>query len=1098
MPQKTFSITASSPKLNTLSKFLALDNSLANKYVNDVDGFLKIMEYGLTNEQRILNSLSGRERLILEKDGIISLYDNKEPNKILIPSLVPIKQGTVFYVEAARINDNYWLTEGIKVVEYSDAAFKAKALANLESDRGYVAINKPIQGQLLQGISTDIYPNLSVWMWIRSLSPSSDENGELSGQIMDLTPFILKCTTNMGKNGGNWSLSLPAITCDVNDEGKWSLRESDINKTKNGDEYYASSSIFDADYSIDSGGSLSKNNFMFSTVIKPNDLIFIKYETLKIEAKQRYDDAKSYFIDKSMLPNRIYDMIGLVDSNTETINPQSNDVSINITGRDLSKLFIEDGTYFYSFESSQGMLKLAGGSQQQNDLLQRVFTNNGSFIDTYKFKNISYIIKFVIQQLSSIKIVPNDLFNSYTDSNKKFRQFNKDENISKNDIQKEEYKKSAIKLIATQRANVGLVDSNEIAKQNEIFSKLISFITYIKYVDIAIIENFNITGWKTNVYNGEPLDANTYPNYFLLNLFKVGGYVPSNTLELIKSINDYINKNRKTEFKPEWKEELANGIWQIVDLVIDNNISNRITADSSMSSAQGSILNFIHTAVQEPLAEFYMDTYGDKYTLIARKPPTDQSSIISLLEGKPETEDGVPAIQPAIQPAIIDILASDVLQSNLVMNDSQVYSWYHFIPKNGILGTDDSTSTMLLPAVFLKEYADVWGSKPFQQVHNYLPFELLQSNELDACYKQCANDLKFVIESNAYLPFTRRGMLVVNGDRRIKIGNYIRYLPTSEIFYVEAVQQNFAISENGIERTTTIQVTRGMVESLIYGVHLNAEDGSTKFVSYFNLVDTRLNYEKKQVTKERTVKKPVLRPLVVANDKYIDSGEAVQLSAANFSIAGQYGFTHPEMVRNAALINNYTTYKGVFTKFVNEVTKLGYTITITDGLRPLWMQIKEFKKNPEQYDNVMPSSNAPHIVGMAIDINLLGSTGEKYTKGRSTKEWNSTGVPALAKSMGLKWGGEFNMPDNVHFQIHNEGEALTKTVMHTVMEDSKEKYTETGLDDSVVFKNFKVNPFTFNWFLKSLQFDKQFRNVTSRQVFESDAVGSPSSNVIVT
>ena len=33
------------------------------------------------------------------------------------------------------------------------------------------------------------------------------------------------------------------------------------------------------------------------------------------------------------------------------------------------------------------------------------------------------------------------------------------------------------------------------------------------------------------------------------------------------------------------------------------------------------------------------------------------------------------------------------------------------------------------------------------------------------------NDLKYVIESLSVLPFTRKGTIVINGDRRIKRGN---------------------------------------------------------------------------------------------------------------------------------------------------------------------------------------------------------------------------------------------------------------------------------------------------------------------------------------
>lgn len=259
--------------------------------------------------------------------------------------------------------------------------------------------------------------------------------------------------------------------------------------------------------------------------------------------------------------------------------------------------------------------------------------------------------------------------------------------------------------------------------------------------------------------------------------------------------------------------------------------------------------------------------------------------------------------------------------------------------------------------------------------------------------------------------------------------------------------------------------------------------------------------------------------MVVPDEKYIDESEAVQLNLANFNPASQYvipktdTILKPEMVSNIAMLKDFTTYKPTFIKLINAINSKGYKVTITDGLRPYWRQIRDYKDNPEQYGNKEPTMNAPHIVGRALDIVIYSVSSattfsKNFVDGNGTKriielekikaQWNTTGIPQLAKSMGFNWGGDYNKPDCVHFQIGSGADSPTKTIMHTVMEDTKEKYTEWSLDYSVVFKNVKTNPFTFNFFLKNLQFDKKFKQVNSRQVYNSDAEGSLSSNVTVT
>lgn len=86
----------------------------------------------------------------------------------------------------------------------------------------------------------------------------------------------------------------------------------------------------------------------------------------------------------------------------------------------------------------------------------------------------------------------------------------------------------------------------------------------------------------------------------------------------------------------------------------------------------------------------------------------------------------------------------------------------------------------------------------------------------------------YLVESNIYLPFTRKGSITLPyGDRRIKKGTFVRFKPTGEIFYVDSVTNNLSCGNTSVDRTTTINVSRGMVEKYIKGVEI----GSSQSVS---------------------------------------------------------------------------------------------------------------------------------------------------------------------------------------------------------------------------------------------------------------------------
>jgi len=306
-----------------------------------------------------------------------------------------------------------------------------------------------------------------------------------------------------------------------------------------------------------------------------------------------------------------------------------------------------------------------------------------------------------------------------------------------------------------------------------------------------------------------------------------------------------------------------NGIWQIIDLVIDKAVTGRRIVDSSLSSANNSLLSFIRKICQEPFVEFFTDTYQDRFTLVVRKPPTDKVGIQTLLNGPIVSEDG----STLYRTTIVDIEMDDVVKESLSWDDKEVYSWYSFTQQN-TNPSGGGLSTAYIPAIYFEEYAKIWGSRPLQVAHNYSPYishnDLKSSTDASKFQTQAVYDLKYLIESNAYKPFTRKGTIVVNGDRRLKRGNLVRLKATGEIFMIDSVSQSYSISENSIDRTTTLQVSRGMVESFIDGVDvlLTKKVGGKDVVrevkvGYFEIVNTNVKFEKRTffdpVTKKEVV-----------------------------------------------------------------------------------------------------------------------------------------------------------------------------------------------------------------------------------------------------
>lgn len=337
---------------------------------------------------------------------------------------------------------------------------------------------------------------------------------------------------------------------------------------------------------------------------------------------------------------------------------------------------------------------------------------------------------------------------------------------------------------------------------------------------------------------GAAIILNIVPKFYVdLNEFAKEAFKAS--YRLIKSKRDVV--------KETFIKKPLPGIWSIINLAIDESVADRRIVDQSIGNEHGSLLNGIRKICQDPFVEFFTDTYGDKFHFIARKKPFDKNSLVSAINGQSVFEKQEPktlidkkfdltkeAVPNNKVNLIIDIEEIDVISDSLVFSQES-YSWYRLQLQNVIGGNDNSMAFAYLKAIYFKEYADMFGSKPLDITTNYIPYNPVvdKNKKLPTAYfiKQGTYDLQYMIETHVHLPFTRQGTITINGDRRIKKGTFIRYKGTEEIYYVDAVANNFTIDMGNIDRVTTLQVSRGMVEK-----HINPNpsiDGQT--YSYFNI-----------------------------------------------------------------------------------------------------------------------------------------------------------------------------------------------------------------------------------------------------------------------
>ena len=103
-----------------------------------------------------------------------------------------------------------------------------------------------------------------------------------------------------------------------------------------------------------------------------------------------------------------------------------------------------------------------------------------------------------------------------------------------------------------------------------------------------------------------------------------------------------------------------------------------------------------------------------------------------------------------------------------------------------------------------------------------------------------------------------------------------------------------------------------------------------------------------------------------------------------------------------------------FRKLINRIQKeTGYKVIITSGYRDFAHQERLKRENSKN----AKAGFSEHNYGIALDFVAIKGT-HRLRKSTSKREWEQTGIPQIAKSMGFRWGGDFKgYHDPVHFGL---------------------------------------------------------------------------------
>ncbi|HQF50627.1 MAG TPA: hypothetical protein PK588_07645 [Paludibacteraceae bacterium] len=619
-------------------------------------------------------------------DRIVEHYSHtdlqKEANNMASRRLSLVRAGTVLLLPKGTLDMELTILTGRNLFVKDISSFSAfyGHYLNLLRNEGFTPAFRKVSK--LDDVELRNY-DISVWVWSRAAS----QNGNT---LLDLTKYVESCTTTVNGTQNTFTISLQAVSnraIPMNDE----LIDR-VNIDKSSEQW----SVWDY---INLEGR-EPERFLtpwFQQVIQQNDIFFIRFERLAMETvADRVVANETDIISSSNLPGKVYDMIGLVDNVNCKFNPGTVDMTVEVTGRDLTKLLIEDGSYFFPLLFTENSEALFFDTQDTNKWFKRTFLKGTfDYLLLYKMQSIRNSLAFVVNQLTNLGVCNDELFNSYDDRG-----------------------------AGNEREGAGL------------------------------------GGRRTQV-------------------LRIAG-----------------------ENKDQLEWNLVSGIWQIVDVLVDEQIDDRRIANSQISNPNSNLQSVVESFCQRPFVEFFGDTYGDKFVFIARTPPFTRNAILSILDSID----------------YIDVNLRDIEELDTSWSTT-FYTWFEIDPRNMFLGSSNSIALAYVPVVYFPEIAEAFGNKQLKVVDNYISNRALVGETIvenrDEFKQKVIEDFLYVIESFCYLPFTETGTITLRRDRRIKAKTWVKV--GNRLFYVESVTNSFTAMGERVEGRTTLNVSRGMYIEYIKG-----------------------------------------------------------------------------------------------------------------------------------------------------------------------------------------------------------------------------------------------------------------------------------------
>lgn len=403
-----------------------------------------------------------------DEDGYKLKPFDKIKNFIFEGEYIVCPTPCVFYIDSENVS------EGIIIQSTNLIKTRDDSNSNYNQDNDAIIfdlvrknINKKRKRLSIDSKNKREFVKPLVWVWCKSLCP----NGIYKpNSIFNLTPFINSIVTNEGETGGNFSIKLTSVEGEMSNDGdlksvwfpkkdsflevdnsfifrKIRSREGTKDNYPDGGRFNERDNPYQRDFLFDTNGEkidteildLSSNsessgiikrkvNNLFENLLSPNDVVFISFT--EDDSDVRY--IEHFLTDNKKLDKIQWDMIGLInnissDSETEGISSTE-----NISGMDLMKLLLEDGTYFFMNSSGNDTPSSIFNNiqiQEQGDQSNvGLFNENGNLRSSNRTplglisslyiptqRNINFIMNLLLSKLCNVEICPTQLFENYED-----------------------------------------------------------------------------------------------------------------------------------------------------------------------------------------------------------------------------------------------------------------------------------------------------------------------------------------------------------------------------------------------------------------------------------------------------------------------------------------------------------------------------------------------------------------------------------------------------------------------------------------------------------------------------------------------------------